>query len=199
MFLSELGLPSDVSKEPISKWSAIERSRSQRFGKQMTSGRGQSGSVPAEVLRAARSPQSAFRVTGLAYHAWEQKLKEKHLPTMPVLENLRRINAVDTDTINQDVMSVLCNYDTLAGAFLSMYCRHGSMEDAQNVLQSKAMPWLQVLAEKLRDGSYTFPSPMQLEPKSMNVPKYDGTMHENPIWWHKVVPDRKSTRLNSSH
>lgn len=116
---------------------------------------------------------------------------------MPSLDALRRRNAANPDAVNPDVMPVLYDVETLSGAFLSMYCRHGSMEDGQRVLKSKGLPWLHVISEKLKSGSYTFPPLPQLEPKSMNVPKYDGTLHETPIWWHKTVPEAMRLTLEA--
>lgn len=128
-------------------------------------------------------------MTGLAYHAWEQKLREKPLPFMPKLDTLRRQNASDHQFINESVMDVLTDLDTLSGAFLSMYCRHGTLEDAKRVLESRGMSWLEHMASKLRSSTYAFPQLPQLEPKRMNVAKYDGSLNEVPVWWNKTIPE----------
>lgn len=108
---------------------------------------------------------------------------------MPALENLRRANTVDPLLQNSDVLSVLCDIETLSGAFLSMYSRHASIEDGERILRSKAMPWLKALSQRLHNGTYTFPPLSALEPKSMNLPKYDPTLQSFPLWWEKTVPD----------
>ena len=63
------------------------------------------------------------------------------------------------------------------------------MEEAQSVLHSRAISWIEQLCLQLRDGRYEFPIVSQLEPKSMDQPKYDGTLHEVPPWWHKTIPE----------
>eukprot|EP00210_Caulerpa_lentillifera_P004427 g4224.t1 len=176
-------------KELLDKWNYREKDRERRFGKDFVSGRGQSGEASSELTSRFRSPHSAFRVTGLAYHAWEHKLLEKPLPIMPKLDTLRQLNASDPQLVNEFVMEVLTDIDTLSGAFLSMYSRHGSLEDAKKVLKSHGLSWLNHIASKLSNGSYVFPQLPQLEPKSMNVGKFDGSLSEVPSWWNKTVPE----------
>ena len=116
---------------------------------------------------------------------------------MPTLDSLRRKNATQLAVVNDDALSVLSDTTTLSGAFLSMYCRHGSMEEGQSILLSRAMPWIDRLSSQLRDDRYEFPIVSQLEPKSMDRPKYDGTLHEVPPWWHKTIPEAMRLTLEA--
>lgn len=71
------------------------------------------------------------RNTGLSYHAWELKMKENPLPKAKALDVLRASNEANPTYVNRDVFSVVTDLDVLCNAFISMYCRYGSAEEAK--------------------------------------------------------------------
>ncbi|CAD7705294.1 unnamed protein product [Ostreobium quekettii] len=127
-----------------------------------------------------------FNPSGLSYYLWQKQQRDSPVPVAAALQDLKEQNTRNPRLFNKEILPYIADTGVLECAFLSMYSRHGSLEEAQEQLDTFARDWLPRVSRKLLQGSYTFPAPIQLEPRQR---LRGGGARLVPVWWHRTVPE----------